>query len=322
MTASERGRAERTTGRLRAMSEHEIARGGVHAVVSATGAGLRALRRHGVAITETWAPGTKPPLSAGLVLFPWPNRVRDGGWSFAGTAHQLEITEPARNNASHGLVRHLDWELVSAGAAHVEQAVDLEARPGWPYPLRQVVRHEVDGAGLTVTHTVTNTGSRRAPFGLGVHAFLRAGDAPLDTCTLQLSATRGLPLDRERNLPDGPVRDVAPAQDFRTARSLAGVWLDTPFTGLGRDPDGRARTWLHAPDGTAACLWTSPELGWVQVFTADPAHDQAYPGRGRALAVEPMSCPPDALNSGEGLVVLDPGQSWTARWGITGEVPA
>lgn len=300
------------------MSEHEIAGHGYHAVVSATGAGLRALRRGGAALTETWAPGQNPPLSAGLVLFPWPNRTADARFTFAGSAHRLEMTEPARDNASHGLVRRRDFELVDAAAAHVEQAVDVGGEPGWPFPLHHVVRHELTGDGLLVTHSVTNPGDGPAPFGVGVHAFLRAGDAPLDTCTLHVPASRVLPLERERNLPSGPVREVTTDEDFRAPRTLDGVWLDTPFTGLARDDDGRARTWLRAPDGTAACLWTSVELGWVQVFTADPAHEQAYPGRGRALAVEPMSCPPDALNSGVDLVVLEPGQTWSTQWGITG----
>lgn len=300
------------------MSEHEIAAAGYHGVVSATGAGLRVLRRAGVALTETWAPGTKPPLSAGLVLFPWPNRTQDGRFSFGGETHQLEITEPALGNASHGLVRRRDFDLVDVGPAHVEQVVEVGGEPGWPFALRHVVRHEVGADGLIVTHTVTNTGTGPAPFGLGVHAFLRAGDAELDTCTLSVPAAEVLPVERERNLPDGPVRAVRAEEDFRAARSLDAVWLDTPFTGLQREGDGRARTWLRAPDGTAACLWTSVELGWVQVFTADPGHGQAYPGRGRALAVEPMSCPPNALVSGDDLMVLEQGQSWRAQWGITG----
>lgn len=303
------------------MSEHEIAADGYHGVVSATGAGLRVLRRSGVALTETWAPGTKPPLSAGLVLFPWPNRTQDGRFSFSGETHQLEITEPALGNASHGLVRRREFDLLDVGAAHVEQAVQVGGEPGWPFPLRHVVRHQLGPGGLTVTHTVTNTGAGPAPFGLGVHAFLRAGDTDLDDCTLSVPAAEVLPIERERNLPDGPVRAVRGAEDFRVARSLDSVWLDTPFTGLQRADDDRARTWLRAPNGTGACLWTSAELGWVQVFTADPGHGQAYPGRGRALAVEPMSCPPNALISGDDLVVLDPGRSWSAQWGIVGMFP-
>jgi aldose 1-epimerase len=304
------------------MSEHEIAAAGYHAVVSATGAGLRVLRRGGVALTETWAPGTKPPLAAGLVLFPWPNRTRDGRFTFDGAAHQLELSEPELHNASHGLVRARDWELVDAGEAFVEQAVEVGGEPGWPFPLRHVVRHEVGPDGLTATHRVTNTGAGRAPFGLGIHTFLRAGDAPMDDCTLQVPASRVQPVERQRNLPEGPVRDVTPEEDLREPRGLDGLWFDTPFTGLAREGDGRARCWLRAPDGTSACLWTSAELGWVQVFTADPRNDKAYPGRGRALAVEPMSCPPDALASGDDLVVLEAGASWTAQWGISGVLPS
>ncbi|NIL81558.1 aldose 1-epimerase family protein [Rhodococcoides kroppenstedtii] len=294
-----------------------LAHGEYRADVARRGAGLRLLERSGRALTETWPAGEKPPLSAGLVLAPWPNRTRDGEFAFGGTTHRLEITEAARNNASHGLVRRRDWDVVDRTDSSVTHAIEVGGEPGWPFPLRLTVRHALADDGLTVTHTATNLGDTEAPFGLGVHAFARAGDAPLDECTLHLSAGVRLPLDPERNLPaGGPVPVAGTDADFATPRRLAGVWLDTPFSALVPDADGRSRQYLMPPDGPATVVWTDAQFPWVQVFTADPAHDQAYPDRGRALAIEPMTCPPDALNSGVDLVVLTPGETWTGAWGL------
>ena len=48
------------------------------------------------------------------------------------------------------------------------------------------------------------------------------------------------------------------------------------------------------------------------VFTGDPLPDVSR----RSLAVEPMTCPPNAFRTGEDLIQLEPGQSFTSSWGI------
>lgn len=299
-----------------------IRAGGYRAEVESAGAGLRLLEYDDgtgpYQLTETWPTGKRPPLMAGLVLAPWPNRIRDGRFIFDGIEHQLEITEVNRNNAIHGFVHHKEWQLVQHTESRVEQSIAVGLQKGWPYPLRLTVTHQVGANGLTVTHTATNTGGYHAPFGLGVHSFLRAGDAPLDECTFRLAAGTRMPLDPERMLPSAYSQPVHGTEyDFTSPRSMKGVWLDAPFSALDPDPDGRSRHDLRAPDGRGAQLWTSREFGWLQVFTADPDRDQAYPDRGRALAIEPMTCPPDAFNSGIDQVVLQAGETWTGQWGIT-----
>lgn len=299
---------------------YEIEFGDHRAEVVSRGAGLRSLTKSGRALTEPWPAGAEqgsPPLSAGLVLAPWPNRIRDGKFWFDGVDHQLALTEPERDNAIHGLVRRDDWQLVDHSAHRVVQTIRVGLHKGWPYPLQLTVTHELGPDGLTVTHTAVNIGATPAPFGLGVHAFLRVGDVPLDECTLRLTAGTWLPLDPERMLPQGPSKAVEGTEfDFTSPRSLDGVQLDTPFSSIVPDHDGRARHELRAPDGSGTVLWTDRTFGWVQVFTADPAQGQGYPGRGRALAVEPMTCPPDAFNSGIDEIVLAPGADWSGRWGI------
>ncbi|SNS41896.1 aldose 1-epimerase family protein [Rhodococcoides kyotonense] len=291
--------------------------GNYRAEVAGVGAGLRALEYDGSPLTETWELGKKPPLSAGLVLAPWPNRVADGKFTFGGVDHELEITEPERNSASHGFVRREEWTLVEHSDAKVQQSIDIGLHKGWPYKVSLTVTHELTDDGLVVTASATNDGDTDAPFGIGFHSFVRVGDVPLDECTLELSAGTRLQLDPKRNLPTGPSVPTADTEyDFTNAKSLKGVWLDTPFSAEVPDEDGKARHVLTGPDGNATVLWTDREFDWIQVFTADPAKKQAYPDRGRALAIEPMTCPPDAFNSGIDLLVLAPGKSWTGSWGM------
>ncbi|MGZ8178765.1 aldose 1-epimerase family protein [Williamsia sp. SKLECPSW1] len=301
------------------MGEFAVSAGDYSAVVVSHGAGLREVRHAGRLLTESppVAPDEKPPLSAGLVLAPWPNRTADGRFTFDGVEHQLDITETARNNAMHGFVRTVEWALYDATERSVTLGVPIGRHPGWPFDLTLVVEYVLDEeTGLTVTTTVTNTGDVRSPFALGFHTFIRAGDAPVDDCTLTFPAARYLPLDPERQLPQGDPESVdGTERDFRSGRRLDGLWLDTPFTDLAVT-DGRHVTTLADPEGQATQLWTSPGFGWAQVFTADPAHDQGFPDRGRALAVEPMTAPPDALASGVDLVVLEPGQRWSGEWGL------
>ena len=91
--------------------------------------------------------------------------------------------------------------------------------------------------------------------------------------------------------------------------------LDAAYTDLTPDRDGRVRCILSAPDGRTVELWSETAYRYVHVFITD-----RYPGRHRAVALEPMTAPADALNSGDGLVWLETDQQLSATWGITGRL--
>jgi len=134
----------------------------------------------------------------------------------------------------------------------------------------------------------------------------------VDECTLSLPAARWLPADK-RGIPAGEARDVTGTDaDFRTGRPIGQVVLDHALTGLSRDGLGRA--WARLASGsTQVALWAGQGYHWLQVFTGDTLDATR---RRRAVAVEPMTCPPDALNSGTGLITIEPGETWRGSWGL------
>lgn len=283
-------------------------------MVTEVGAALRAFEVGGVPHVETYGSDQLPPGGAGAVLVPWPNRVADGQWVLDGEPQQLPLTEPARHNAIHGLLRHTAWSVVEHAESTVVLQAMVAAQPGWPVPLLTSVGYSVGPGGLTVTHTMENLGSRATPFGLGVHPYPRAGAAGTDECSLRLSAATLLPVDADRMVPVRPPRELQGDElDFRTGRPLAGLLLDTAFGGAAPAPgDEFVRHVLTGPDGRGVQLWADPVFKWVQVYTPDD-----FPGRGRAIAIEPMTCPPNALNTGTDLLTLHPGETWIAHWGLS-----
>ncbi len=294
-------------------AQYDIAAGEYQATITELGAGLRQLSRGGQPLIASYAADELPPAGRGQLLAPWPNRIDGGRYSFGGESFQLDLSEPARGTAIHGLTRWANWRVTAHAANAAELALDLLGHAGYPFclELRAGFRLTPE-AGLEVSVTARNPGSRPAPFGTGSHPYLLAGNDGIDDWQLQLPATRWLPCD-DRGIPVGEPRDVSgtPA-DFRARRSIGAATLDHPLTGLKADADGHARARLAGPAADVE-LWAGPGYGWLQVFTGDTLGPDA---RRRAVAIEPMSCPPNAFVSGTDLLVVEPGDAVTLRWGI------
>jgi aldose 1-epimerase len=193
-------------------------------------------------------------------------------------------------------------------------------RPGYPFRLVVEATYALGDAGLTTTVVARNAGDTPLPWGTGGHPYLVAGDGrgPVDPCELRAPATRVLELDPERLLPADPPVTGPVARgvlDFTTARPIGDTALDHAFTGIVADDDGWARCRLVDPaTGTGSQLTWDPEpLPWLQLHTADvPAPETTR----AALAVEPMTCPPDSFRSGVDLVVLGPAEEHSVSWTI------
>jgi aldose 1-epimerase len=294
-------------------AQYDISAGEYEATITELGAGLRRLSRRGLQLITSYSPDEMPPASAGELLAPWPNRVDGGRYSFGGASHQLDLSEPGESNAIHGLTRWASWRVTAHDAGAVELSLDLLGHAGYPFCLELRARYGLTAqAGLEVTVTARNAGSKPAPFGTGSHPYLQAGLGGIDSWQLELPAACWQPAD-ERGIPTGAPRDVAGSgYDFRTRRSIGSAVLDHAFTGLETGADGRARARLGGPDAEIT-LWAGPGYSWLQVFTGDTLGPGA---RRRAVAIEPMTCPPNAFVTGTDLLAIEPGEGTAHQWGI------
>ncbi len=285
---------------------------GYRADVSAIGASLRTLSHHGRPLIVPYGPDEVRPLYRGALVAPWPNRVVDGRYVFDGYEHQLALTEPKRGHALHGLVNWLRWERVLLDTDEVMLCGEVVPQPGYPWRLNLTMTYSVSEQGLRGDLTATNSGRGAAPYGCCPHPYLVAGPGRIDDWMLTLPAVQRLDVDD--SLAPTTLRAVADSDSRFVGRSMAGVVLDHAFTALVRDAAGRTTVTVRHRDGGGVALTWGGWAPWVQIHTADrPEPDNNRVG----LAVEPMSCPPDAFNSGIDVVVLGPGEQHTADWLIS-----
>jgi len=291
----------------------EIAFGGQRAVVVEVGGGLRTYTVAGRELLDGYGEDELCPSGRGQVLIPWPNRLEDGRYEFDGHDHQMPIDDPDENDAIHGLVR---WEAWTIGARRADSVVMehlVQPQPGYPFSLRLGIEYALGAEGLSVTTTATNVGPDPCPYGAGAHPYLTLGTERVDSLVLRAPGRTMFSSDG-RGLPTGASSVAGTEYDFREARPIGVTRLDTCFTDLARDDDGLARVALTDPEGGSTVeLWVDAQYGYLMLFTGDPLPDVAR----RSIAVEPMTCPPNALRTGEAVIRLEPGVSCTTRWGIT-----
>jgi aldose 1-epimerase len=292
-----------------------IGHGRQEVIVCEVGATLRAFNVGDHAVLDGFGADEWSHSGRGQVLAPWPNRLADGRYEFNGVRAQAALDEPERRNAIHGLVRWLPWTIQTRHQNQLSLRLHLHPSPGYPFSLLLDLEYHLGREGLTVTTTAVSLGEGPVPFGLGFHPYLSAGHETVDRAILRLPAHHTLDLD-ERRLPTGALTPVAGTErDFTTARFVGPAVLDTAFTTLDREADGTARATIDAAGGASgATLWVDESFPYLMVYTGDTLPELQR--RRRAVAIEPMTCPPNALRTGKDVIDLQPGQEWTARWGI------
>ena len=290
----------------------EIEHGDQRAIVVEVGAGLRAYSAGGRDILDGYGADQMSPSGRGQVLIPWPNRVLDGSYEFDGRPHQLPIDDVEEQDAIHGLVRWAAWKVGEREPSRVVMEHLVHPQPGYPFSLALAIEYALSAEGLRVEVTATNRGERPCPYGSGAHPYLTVGTPTVDSAILRAPGRTMLSSD-ERGIPVGAESVEGTRYDFRQPRQIGATRLDNAFTDLHRDADGLARVELRHPhEEHGVLLWVDESYRYLMLFTGDPLPDVSR----RSLAVEPMTCPPDAFRSGQDLVRLDPGQSFISAWGI------
>lgn len=291
--------------------QYTIGRGAARAIVVEVGGGLRTFEVGHREVLDGYEMDAMATSGRGQVLVPWPNRLDHGRYAWDGQTHQVPINEVDRSNAIHGLVRFHPWTCIDLTDDRVELAHTLWPSPGYPFTFDLRITYEIDDAGLTVTTTAHNLGNEAAPYGAGQHPYLRPpSGVTVDDCSLAVPAGSYIETD-DRGLPSATHAVDGSPFDFRTGRSIGALELDTAFTDLARDEQGRAHVELAAQ--TSVRLWMDESYPYVQIFTGDTLPATR---RRKGIAVEPMTCPPNAFATGVDVRRLEPDETIAIAWGL------
>ena len=296
--------------------QHTLAAHGQELVVVEVGGGIRRYRAGGREVLDGYEPGSVCDGARGQPLAPWPNRLEDGSFEWRGRRLQAPLSEADARNAIHGLVRWSAWTLTGATDDTLVLGHRLHPQPGWDWTLDLEVTYSLGPAGLAVSTAATNLSREACPFGLGWHPYISAAGGSVDELRLTVPAATALRSDG-RGLPAGRRPVAGTGEDFNAGRLVGADHLDVALTDLARQSDGRAVVTVEHPSGGVepVRLWMDEPFRWVMVYTGDTLPDPDR--RRRGLAVEPMTCPPNMLRSGEGMIVLEPGGRVEASWGIS-----
>ena len=282
-----------------------LSAGDYEARIVTVGAGLAGLTYRGHELIVAHRVDECPPAYLGKVLMPWPNRVAGGSYTWEGTSYDLPVDEPAFGTSLHGFVAFQEWDIVEADASSVLLRTLIAARYSYPWTLVASARYSLDAhAGLSIELSATNIGEGTAPYGVGFHPYLAIDDTQANDLELEIPAS--IIYEADANMIPVVAHDVADfGLDFRSPSVVGDARLDHCFAGL---PQG---TWTVTLRDRASGVGVSlsSDARWLQVYSAD------YIGR-VGVAVEPMSCPPNAFNSGTDVVALAPGQDYTLRASI------
>jgi aldose 1-epimerase len=292
--------------------QFEIAFDDQRATVVEVGGGLRTYSAAGRDLVDGYEAAEMSSSGRGQVLLPWPNRIQDGSYEFEGERHQLPIDDPDEQDAIHGLVRWVTWAVGEREPHRVVMTHVLHPQPGYPFSLDVSIEYLLSEQGMRVQTTARNVGATSCPYGCGAHPYLTVGTPTVDSLILRAPGRTVLRSD-ERGIPVDAGSVEGTAYDFRRPSAIGTTQLGSAFTDLERDEDRLARVSLSDPNGgDELSLWVDESYPYLMLFTGDPLPDVNR----RSLAVEPMTCPPNAFRTGEALIRLSPGGSFTSTWGI------
>jgi aldose 1-epimerase len=262
----------------------------------------------------------RPTRSGIPILFPFPNRIRGGKFSWAGKEYQLPLNSN-NVNAIHGFACRKPWRVVDQGANasgawltgefHGDRDA-VDCRTLWPTDYRIRVTYLLGAGVLKLEAEVSNPDATPMPFGLGYHPYFRlpfAAGFSADDCKVVVPARSFWVL--EDSLPTGEVRPVDAARDLNTPRRYAELTLDDVLTEVTPGPNVTVPVTCGVIEGAPGVnleLLCSTNFREMVVFT--PANRQAF-------CVEPYTCTTDAVNLqargiDAGWQTLAPGGKWSS----------
>ena len=237
-----------------------------------------------------------------VLLFPFPNRLDRGRYTWQGHEYQFPINNAATENAIHGFVRdeafEVDFIFLAKDHASILCSYTYEGqREYYPFPFTLEVEFMIhDDGTFTLEAAVENLHDQPIPIGFGWHPYFQLVEGA-DAHLMQLPACEKVDIN-ERMIPTG-LRTAFPT--FQRKKKVGDTFLDNCFRAA--RPSGSYGMVLESPDSRLTVKASARQFPYFQVFT--PPHRAS-------IALEPMSCNVDAFNSGEG-ITLGVGEEWKGK---------
>lgn len=285
------------------------------AEITRVGAALRYLAIEGIELVEPGDFSSLSPFCEGVVMAPWPNRTDGGKWSYDGRTLELPINLHAQQNANHGLLMDHHYEVLAQTESSVTLGALIHARLGYPFNVQTSVTYELVEGGVKVTHQAENLSDADAPYAVGGHPYFKISGVATEDLFLRSDAATVLVVD-DRQIPTGTMPTAHSRFDMRSGVRIGDNFYDHDFTDLARDSDGLAHTYLTATDGRGFDIWQDENFKHTVIFTPDFYYANVGESKRFACAIEPQTSGPNSFNSGEDLIWLAKGKTFSASWGI------
>lgn len=291
------------------ISSVSISAGEYRALLSALGAGVARLQLCGVDLLMPHDPSIAPEGYSGQTLLPWPNRLRDGAYRWQGRDYHLTCNDKGTHTALHGLVADSLWDIDEASDSHVRLSISVDASAGFPWSFRSEMVYRLDAdTGLNIDIATENLSSSPMPYGVSHHPYLMPGSGTVDDWILEAPALSYYESD-EQLIPVAQHTVEDSIFDFRTPIAMKDRVVDNSFTDLPR-AEWTVRV-SHSVSGVSTCVHSSAP--WLQMYSGDFIQRAG-------LAVEPMTCPPNALATGQDLILIEPHQRHMFSYRISGSI--
>jgi aldose 1-epimerase len=243
-------------------------------------------------------------------LSPFAGRIKDGKFIFNNTEFILPINYPEEGNACHGYVYPkkfivIEKRINSDGAlCRLEYLYDNENK-GYPFKYSIELTYELSSAeGIIITTRIVNHSENSIPLSDGWHHYFDLG-IRVNDLQLKLDVSKTVELD-SRNIPTGNKKAY---NDFSVPAKIGNTQFDSCFKI--KSNGGKAITKLISrKDDIDLNIWQETghsKYEYLVIYTP--------PGR-RSIAVEPITSNINSFNNIEGLVVLTPGEKFSASFGI------
>ncbi|MGM9509074.1 hypothetical protein ACS5NO_15170 [Larkinella sp. GY13] len=243
-------------------------------------------------------------------LIPFPNRVNRGQYTLDSTHYQLPINEPRQGHAIHGLLYNcpmtVEDKQITGQTAQIQLSYSYIGQiNGYPFPFELAVTYSIsEPDGFSCMTTVSNTGATAMPLGVGWHPYLRLSGG-MANWTMQLPDCQLYTLN-DASIPTGHKQEYS---TYRQPALLADTYLNNCFALTQETP--RCEILFGSPTRDRQLVfWMESGVNQYRYFQLFTPPDRL------SIAVEPMSCCPNAFNNHDGLIQLEPGNTVNASYGL------